>query len=725
MMMRTNDSGKRALCLGLASVIMMLACFVLGTGPAEAETDGFTYEVMEDGTAAITACSLTGDIEIPSTIDGYTVTKLGQKLFYGSFGVTSVSVPATVTQLGNNENLQFAYVFSYCYSLEKITVDPENTVLVSVDGVLYTKDMSLLINYPCAKAGESYRVSGRTKILDCTSFAAAQNLTSLYLDGSDTLWKTYTFYADPDLTVYYQPGGQTEEEVNYLSQQEDREFFPAYVAVGSETGDDKTALADKVREVIAEVITESMTDREKAVALHNWIVTHAYYSFDYSSPNGVMIHGTGLCESYARAYKLLLDEAGISSALIEGTTVNSKGITEAHMWNKVMIDGTWYHVDCTWDDPSDSSGSTEAISGNETTTYLLVTDEMISRDHFWEGSENVHTHVVEKAEKVDSTCTDTGTEEYWFCSVCGKLFSDENGSVEISAPIIIERKPHTEVVDEAVPATETSTGLTEGSHCEVCGEILVAQEVTPILEPAHVQTGWVQNDGVWYLYDDGTLVTGWHFADGSWYWFNDSGAMATGWIKDGNDWYYMSSGGAMQTGWVQDNGNWYYFTGGGSMYTGWLQSGNTWYFLKSSGIMATGWQQIGGVWYWFSESGEMAAGWQQIGSTWYWFSAGGEMATGWQKIGGTWYLFSADGAMATGWQKADGEWYYFKKSGAMASNEWIEDREAEKKLPANEKRTLWYWFDVNGHMAKGWKEINGKWEMFSDSGEWLYTWQAN
>ena len=53
-------------------------------------------------------------------------------------------------------------------------------------------------------------------------------------------------------------------------------------------------------------------------------------------------------------------------------------------------------------------------------------------------------------------------------------------------------------------------------------------------------------------------------------------------------------------------------------------------------------------------------------------------------------------------------------------NKWTENR-----LPANEKRALWYWFDVNGHMAKGWKEINGKWEMFADSGEWLYTWQAN
>lgn len=40
---------------------------------------------------------------------------------------------------------------------------------------------------------------------------------------------------------------------------------------------------------------------------------------------------------------------------------------------------------------------------------------------------------------------------------------------------------HTEVKDEAVAATTTSTGLTEGSHCSVCGEVIVAQEVIPML----------------------------------------------------------------------------------------------------------------------------------------------------------------------------------------------------------------------------------------------------
>ena len=239
-------------------------------------------------------------------------------------------------------------------------------------------------------------------------------------------------------------------------------------------------------------------------------------------------------------------------------------------------------------------------------------------------------------------------------------------------------------------------------------------------------TGWEQIGGVWYWFSaGGEMATGWEQIGGVWYWFSAGGGMATGWQEIGGAWYWFSAGGGMATGWQQIDGAGYYFNASGEMTTGWQQADGKWYYSGENGKTVTGWQQIGSVWYWFSENGEMAAGWQQIGSIWYWFNDSGEMMTGWQKIGGTWYLFSTDGAMATGWKKADGEWYYFKKSGAMASNEWIEDKEAEKKLPANEKRALWYWFDVNGHMAKGWKEINGKWEMFADSGEWLYSWQAN
>ena len=49
---------------------------------------------------------------------------------------------------------------------------------------------------------------------------------------------------------------------------------------------------------------------------------------------------------------------------------------------------------------------------------------------------------------------------------------------------------------------------------------------------------------------------------------------------------------------------------------------------------------------------------------------------------------------------------------------WYED----KDIYGN---STWYWFDDSGEMATGWKEIKGQWEMFADSGAWLYTWDGN
>ena len=86
----------------------------------------------------------------------------------------------------------------------------------------------------------------------------------------------------------------------------------------------------------------------------------------------------------------------------------------------------------------------------------------------------------------EATCTESGNTAYWVCSVCGKYFSDENATNEIS-PIdtIILAHGHTEVVDEAVAPTYDNTGLTEGSHCDVCGEIIVEQEIVEILPTTH------------------------------------------------------------------------------------------------------------------------------------------------------------------------------------------------------------------------------------------------
>ena len=176
------------------------------------ECDGFSYWMLSDSTVSITGCSQSGNVIIPSTLDGYTVSNLKEQLFYGKSGITSVTIPATVTYFGSDRNdNDWDYLFSYCWDLEAINVDANNPTFQSVDGVLFSKDGNTLINYPCNRSGEVYHTTAET--ICCTSFASSRNLKYLFLDNGDTTWYTYTFNNDPGLKTFYNPGGKTEQKV--------------------------------------------------------------------------------------------------------------------------------------------------------------------------------------------------------------------------------------------------------------------------------------------------------------------------------------------------------------------------------------------------------------------------------------------------------------------------------------------------------------------------------
>ena len=226
----------------LILVTVLSVLFLSGAACADTQA-GFSYVVLSesDGTASITGCSLSGDVVIPSQIDGYTVINLARELFFGNGSVTSVYIPETVTYFGDNRSdNMWDYVFSYCYNLKSITVHEGNPSFSSVDGVLYNKQKTVLINYPCGKSNSSFHVAGSVGTLCCTSFASCNNLKSLYLDGTGTWWYTYTFFNDGGLTVYYSEGGSTEQKVdqeisNGMYHEKDSSR-PIFRKLGSTTG---------------------------------------------------------------------------------------------------------------------------------------------------------------------------------------------------------------------------------------------------------------------------------------------------------------------------------------------------------------------------------------------------------------------------------------------------------------------------------------------------------
>lgn len=78
-------------------------------------------------------------------------------------------------------------------------------------------------------------------------------------------------------------------------------------------------------------------------------------------------------------------------------------------------------------------------------------------------------HTLESVAAKDPTCTEDGYEAYWKCSVCKKMFSDEAGTTEISAPVKREKMDHKIVPVRGNPATCTDKGVKDHYECARTG----------------------------------------------------------------------------------------------------------------------------------------------------------------------------------------------------------------------------------------------------------------
>ena len=118
--------------------------------------------------------------------------------------------------------------------------------------------------------------------------------------------------------------------------------------------------------------------------VHDYLVDSMEYDTTISRNNiydvyGALVNHVAVCEGYARSFKYILDEMGIPCVLVIGTGTNSRGETERHAWNYVELQGTWYAVDCTWDDPVVVGGG--SISQSSKYKYFLKGSSEFYSDH--------------------------------------------------------------------------------------------------------------------------------------------------------------------------------------------------------------------------------------------------------------------------------------------------------------------------------------------------------
>ncbi len=101
-------------------------------------------------------------------------------------------------------------------------------------------------------------------------------------------------------------------------------------------------------------VQDSWSDMEKALYLHEYVADH--FSYDNNvyedgteeeklarTAYGMLQRKMGVCEGYAELYHILMQRVGINSVIVSSLQLN-------HAWNMIEIDGSWYHVDLTFDD---------------------------------------------------------------------------------------------------------------------------------------------------------------------------------------------------------------------------------------------------------------------------------------------------------------------------------------------------------------------------------------
>ena len=142
----------------------------------------------------------------------------------------------------------------------------------------------------------------------------------------------------------------------------------------------KKELEEKTEQILSE-LPEDATYYRKCLYFHDYLVLNCTFSNDTDYCNtayGALVDGKAQCEGYAFAYNYLCRKAGIECISVWGT--NSENAT--HAWNIVLLDGNYYHVDCTWDDPV----LTEYTPGFLRHYYFLVKDsDILGTTHFLDG----------------------------------------------------------------------------------------------------------------------------------------------------------------------------------------------------------------------------------------------------------------------------------------------------------------------------------------------------
>ena len=429
--------------------------------------------VTSIGSEAFSYCNL-ASITIPDSM-----TSIGYRAFFNCSKLASITIPDSVTSIGN-------FAFTYCRNLASITIPNSVTSIGSSAFYMCTSLASITIPNSVTSIGDQafYGCTSLTSItipnsvtsIGDQAFHGCTSLTSIEIPSNVTSVGALMFQECTNLTSITIP--------NSVTSIGDHAFFNCSKLASITIPDSVTSIGYKV--------FHKCTSLESIFLPKDLDVTNAEipdatsqvrYSLDTergevtitgielgTGKTGVAIPATicgypvvaaedGLLESIT-SHTCAGGEANCQTKAICGICKQEYGNYADHTLTKIKAkdstcteDGNIEYWTCSVCRKlfSDEGGTTE-------TTLDAVTIKATG-------------HPLTKIKAKDSICTEDGNIEYWTCSVCRKLFSDEYGTNETTLDAVTIKAAHKLTKTEARDATVTETGNIEYWQCQDCGDI--------------------------------------------------------------------------------------------------------------------------------------------------------------------------------------------------------------------------------------------------------------
>lgn len=216
-------------------------------------------------------------------------------------------------------------------------------------------------NYEYVKINENITIKNEEE---------AKNIIYTFLDAG---WNEYTVKCDPDYLSCVNDVKKMVENNTYLTDISNfvhpfNTFNKVNTTFNSTgritlkkenryTDEQINKINEKVNEIYNKNYDKSKNTRENIKIFHDYIINNTKYDSNNTSGKtdissstayGILFDGIGICSGYADMMSLLLEKMNVKNYRISSDT---------HVWNLVYLEGSWFHLDLTWDDPITNDGS--------------------------------------------------------------------------------------------------------------------------------------------------------------------------------------------------------------------------------------------------------------------------------------------------------------------------------------------------------------------------------